>query len=182
MGSNSSSVFPIAEWNGSNNICYCKKRDNLTYEQFEKIKEKNQTVEEIEWYVLPLMNTGKGEGAIDRRSFLNILTSGFSYMNYFEGKPTSRDVLKAKIKCRGCGDCSTYTLEFNDTGSYMNCGEYKRNSSTGKSNYLYPRNMSLENLKSVFNRFKQKGEDYDIDYNNSNHWAKKVYDYINKNY
>ena len=99
MGSNSSSVFPIAEWNGSNNICYCKKRDNLTYEQFEKIKEKNQTVEEIEWYVLPLMNTGKGEGAIDRRSFLNILTSGFSYMNYFEGKPSSRDVLKAKIKC-----------------------------------------------------------------------------------
>ena len=127
------------------------------------------------------MSTGARVASNIGRGILDTITLGLAEIG-FQGRRLSHDCLYAQVRCTKCKKSSTYTLEFKDDGSSMSCGEYNRYSPIDGSYYLYPRNMSLKNLRGVYNRFKKKGKDYDIVWFNCKHWAKKVYYYIEDNY
>ena len=125
------------------------------------MKDKNQKIKEIRWLGVPIMRPGARVASNIGRGILDTITLGLAERG-FQGKRLSHDVLYAKVRCTKCEESSTYTLEFTDNGSNMSCGEYKYISPIDGSYYLYPRNMSLKNLRNVYNMFKKEGKDYDL--------------------
>jgi len=130
------------------------------------------------------------------RGLLYVALGGVGEKYFFKRHRLTHDVIEARVKCQ-CEGCMTngclakngkicgsnpyYTLEYTNSGSFMNIGYYSK--TLYEDEEYRPTNMNLNNLKEIYNLYEEvDGRNYNFVNFNCKDWAKIVYNRIKNDY
>ena len=141
-------------------------------------KDEDKKVKHIRWKSVPMTNGAGKFGVTTARVF----TLGISEF-WYKGQSFNHDCLEAYVICSKCEKTSYYTLEFSSKGREMTRGRYERYEKKDGVSKHEPWNMTLKDLKDVYNyKWNQMDNRYDSSENNCKAYAKEVYYYIKEKY